>query len=87
MTRVLILQPVITHNGISLFKALAARPGLELRVLASPRVPGAPATVDNLPNRAVAAHRCRALVGERLFWREGLVTPPTWRHGDVCAGC
>jgi hypothetical protein len=67
MTRVLILQPVITHYGISLFRALAARPGLELRVLASPRVPAAPATVDNLPNWAVAAHRCRAFVGERLF--------------------
>jgi glycosyltransferase involved in cell wall biosynthesis len=83
MTRVLILQPVITHYGISLFKALAARPGLELRVLASPRVPGAPATVDNLPNWAVATYRCRVLFGERLFWQEGLDIPPTWGHGDV----
>jgi glycosyltransferase involved in cell wall biosynthesis len=83
MTRVLIVQPVIPHYTVRLFDALATLQDLDVHVVASPRVPGAPVTVDNLPSWADAGHRCREALAGRVFWQTGLKIPDAWKFGDV----
>ncbi len=83
LTRVLIIQPVIPGYTVGLFDALAALPNLEVRVIASPRVSGAPATVENLPSWADSGHRCWEALGGTVFLQKGLKIPESWSPGDV----
>lgn len=83
MTRVLIVQPVIPGYCVPLFDALAALSGLDVRVIASPRTPGLPASVKGLPSWADVHHSCKEFFGGRVFWQRGMAIPSSWRPGDV----
>jgi len=82
--RLLFVQPVLAGYRLPFLERLAQAPGIELRVAASPRVPGSDfASVVASPSFPLALPPCSGWLGNRLFWQHGLRVPAEWGPGDV----
>jgi glycosyltransferase involved in cell wall biosynthesis len=81
--RVHIFQPVIAHYQVPFFERLVAQPGLEIRVSASSRAPGAPPSDESVGSWAHIGKPCISAFGGQFVWQSGVHIHPTIGPGDV----